>query len=204
MEVKLRPTERAGMVPTPVSPDTVIAAILYERGEPIENFMAAAAKTFNDRAIRVGGLVQHNRRTGENARCLIELENIATGLRYRLTQNLGPASQSCALDISALADASAVLRQAIADRVEIVIVNKFGAQEASGGGLRDEMMQIALAGIPMLTAVGRRYLADWQEFVGAEAVLLPMSVPEVLSWWDGFCISSVDQSRRIQTVRASV
>jgi len=161
---------------------SAIAAILYERGDPIEELMASLARTLLAGAIRVGGLVQHNHRIGENARCSIELENIMTGMRYHLTQNLGSASQSCALDTSALAEASYALRQAIDDHVQIAIVNKFGAQEAIGGGLRNEMAQIVMAGIPMLTAVSQRYLPEWHQFVGQEANLLPMSLPDVLSW----------------------
>jgi hypothetical protein len=64
-----------------------------------------------------------------------------------------------------------------------VIVNKFGAQEAIGGGLRDEMMQVALAGIPLLTSVGRRFLPQWQEFIGEDALLLSVSLDVGLAWW---------------------
>lgn len=167
------------MKPSP----SLIAAIVYSPGHPVEALLSETAQALRARGVRVGGLVQHSFRDHEAARCRIELENLDTGAMYPLTQNLGVASQSCALDITALADASAVLRQAVANQDHLVIVNKFGAQEAAGNGLRDEMAQIAMAGIPLLTSVADRFVPQWREFVGDEAVLLPVSLSGVLTWW---------------------
>jgi nucleoside-triphosphatase THEP1 len=164
-------------------PPPRIAALLYEPGDPVEAVMAEIARTLRDRGVHVGGLLQHSVRDHAEARCQINLENVGNGTLYPLTQNLGVESQSCALDITALADASAVVRQAVDDQARIVIVNKFGAQEAIGGGLRDEMMQVALAGIPLLTSVGRRFLPQWQEFIGEDALLLSVSLDVGLAWW---------------------
>jgi nucleoside-triphosphatase THEP1 len=160
-----------------------IAAVLYDHGDPVEELLATVAQALRRESVRVAGLLQHSVRDQASARCVIDLENIDTGRRYPLTQNLGIASQSCALDITALAEASSVLRQAVADHAQMVLINKFGTQEVNGRGLRSEMMEIAMAGIPILTSVGRRYLPQWREFIGGEAALLPMSVPAVLGWW---------------------
>src|SRR5450631_57891 len=46
-----------------------IAAVLYEHGDPVEELMAAVAQTLSHNSVRVGGLVQHNHRAGQNARC---------------------------------------------------------------------------------------------------------------------------------------
>jgi len=102
-------------------------------------------------------------------------------MRYRLTQDLGSASQACALDTLSLAEGSYALRQAVDERAQIVIVNKFGTQEAAGDGMRNEMLQIVMAGIPMLTAVGRHYLSRWQRFAGESATVLLLSLPAVLA-----------------------
>lgn len=160
-----------------------IAAFLYEPGDPVEALMAQAAQALREVGVRIGGLVQHSVRDNEEARCRINLENIGTGAVYPMSQNLGAASQSCALDVNALADASWVLRQAVTDEAQLVIINKFGAQEAGGSGLRDEMMQVAMAGIPLLTSVGRRFLPQWHEFMGDGAILLPLSLDAAIGWW---------------------
>lgn len=159
-----------------------VAAVLYDRADPIEKLMATVAARLRADAIHVGGLVQHNLRLAGRTHCCFEFEDLISGARYPLTQNLGSASQSCALDTTALAEASCALRQAVIDRVQIVIVNKFGEQEATGHGMRNEMMQIVTAGIPLLTSVSRRHLPQWLDFVGDYAQLLAPSLAPVLSW----------------------
>ncbi|MDY0048228.1 MAG: DUF2478 domain-containing protein, partial [Thauera propionica] len=51
-------------------------------------------------------------------------------------------------------------------------------------GLRDEMAETVLAGVPLLTAVGERFLDDWKAFTGGEGVLLPPRLEPILAWWD--------------------
>lgn len=159
-----------------------VAAVVYDHDAPVDALMIDVLAALRKQNIRVAGLLQHTHRPENDERCVIELEDILHGRLHRLTQNLGAASISCSLDITVLAEASGVLRQAIADCAQIVMVNKFGGQEAAGGGLRNEMLQVALAGIPMLTTVSHRHLDDWTTFAGEDSVLLARSVPAVLAW----------------------
>lgn len=168
------------MTHTPARP--IIAAIVHRRGDHVEELMAEVARRLSVQSIRVGGLLQHSQRFDADARCFIELENLAVGQRYVLTQNLGAESDACALDTAALAEASTAVRKAISDKVDLIIVNKFGKQEAAGAGLRAEIMQVAVAGIPLLTSVSERFVAHWREFAGEDAQELPMSVDEVTRW----------------------
>ena len=160
-----------------------VAAVLYDRSAPVDRLLAAVARELALSGVRVGGLVQHNIRRSADAPCVIDLEDVTSGERYRITQDLGCGSDSCSLDAAMLAEASVAVRNAVAAQAELVIVNKFGTQEATGHGLRDEIGQVVAAGIPLLTAVGDRYLEQWREFTGGEAVLLPASLPAVLEWW---------------------
>jgi len=173
-----------------------LGVVLRDDHVPIDEFMVAVVTKLQLEGIRQGGLVQH--RTPVGAKCSFEFEDIATGSRYRLTQNLGPESRSCALDSAAFADATAVVRAAVEDSAQIVVINKFGEQEATGHGLRQEMLQTVLAGIPLLTSVKRRYLSDWMAFAGDEAELLPMSLPAIVAW----CIDAVNDARTRGIVRA--
>lgn len=157
-----------------------VGAVLRDDDVPIDEFMVTVAGYLRAEGVRVGGLVQHALRG--HGKCSFEFEDIASGARYPLTQNLGPESRACALDSAALADTSSVVRVAIGDGAQIVIINKFGEQEAGGRGMRQEMMQTVMAGIPLLTSVKRRYLADWLEFVGTQGDLLPVARPAVIDW----------------------
>ena len=62
----------------------------------------------------------------------MQLENLETGESIPLSQDLGRGSVSCRVDPDALARGSMAVRGAIARGVELVIINKFGAQEVSG------------------------------------------------------------------------
>ena len=53
----------------------------------------------------------------------------------------------------------------------------------AGSGLRDEMAETVVAGVPLLTAVGERFLPEWKEFTGGEGVLLEPTLDAILAWW---------------------
>lgn len=161
-----------------------LAAIRYTPQTPIETLLDEVVQALKARGVRVGGVVQHDV-SGDSGRiCQMQLEDIATGRRIQLSQDLGSGSVSCGVDSSGLADASVAIRNAIDSGADLMVINKFGTQEVEGGGLRDEIGLVVAAGVPLLTAVGERYLADWQEFTGGEATLLEPELEAILDWWD--------------------
>lgn len=167
--------------PTSVLP---IAAILYTPTDNVEAVLVEAAARLGERGVRLGGVIQHDIGGTLNDPCAMELEDLSSGTRFSLSQELGRGSEACRLDPDALARASMIVRNGLDHGAELVIFNKFGAQEAAGAGLRTEMGIAALAGTPLLTAVGHRFLAEWMEFTGGESSLLAPSVDSVLAWWN--------------------
>jgi hypothetical protein len=113
----------------------------------------------------------------------MEMEDLASGERFSLSQDLGSGSEACRLDPASLAHAAVAVRAALADGAQLVVINKFGAQEASGSGLRAEMGEVAMAGVPLLTAVGGRFLPEWQHFTGGGGTLLEPKLEDILAWW---------------------
>ena len=165
------------------SPDPVdVAAVVYGSGSRIEEFFANLAAQLGASGIKVSGLLQHSMRATEADRCSFEMEDLGQGVRYRISQDLGAGSSVCSIDPAAIAAASGVLRQAIAAAPDIVLVNKFGALEAAGEGLREEMNAIVAAGLPMLTTVNRDQLDDWRAYVGSPNAELPMDPDTVVAW----------------------
>lgn len=161
-----------------------IAAVVYENGEAAESALRDAVALLRQRGVRVAGLVQSTVREHPDARCRVVLENLDTGGRHDLTQNLGTGSQSCALDATALADASRVVREALAGDAQLVVISKFGALEAAGGGFRDEFTQVVSADMPLLTTVSRRLLGEWQAFAGELAQCLAPRGDAIVDWWE--------------------
>ena len=165
-------------------PAHAIAAVVYKPTDNIEALLARAARALSEQGVRLGGVLQHDIATVIEDPCAMQLENLETGESIPLSQELGRGSVSCRVDPDALARGSMAVRGAIERGVDLVIINKFGAQEVSGAGLRDEMAETVLTGVPLLTAVGERFLDDWKAFTGGEGVLLPPRLEPILAWWD--------------------
>ncbi|ANQ83858.1 DUF2478 domain-containing protein [Azoarcus olearius] len=161
-----------------------IAAILYTPQDNIEMILMEAAAALGERGVRLGGVIQHDIGISANDPCAMELEDLSSGARFSLSQELGRGSEACRLDPDALARASMIVRNGLDQGADLVIFNKFGAQEAAGAGLRTEMGLAALAGTPLLTAVGHRFLPEWNDFTGGEGSLLQPTVASVLAWWN--------------------
>ncbi|MDX9715999.1 MAG: DUF2478 domain-containing protein [Thauera sp.] len=164
-------------------PAHAIAAVVYKPTDNIETLLAHAARALAKRGVRLGGVLQHDIATVIEDPCAMQLENLETGESIPLSQELGRGSISCRVDPDALARGSMAVRGALARGVDLVIINKFGAQEVAGAGLRDEMAEAVLAGVPLLTAVAERFLAEWKDFTGGEGMLLDPTLDAILAWW---------------------
>lgn len=162
-----------------------IAAIVYSPTDRVEALMIRAARHLAAQGVRLGGVLQHDVGLAEGDPCGMEMEDLASGERFPLSQELGSGSEACRLDTSSLAYAGMAVHAAINGGADLIFVNKFGAQEAAGAGLRSEMAATVVSGVPLLTAVGGRFLAEWQEFTGGDSVLLEPRLESILDWWAG-------------------
>lgn len=159
-----------------------IAAIVYRPTDHIEPILLEAARQMQAQGYRLGGVLQHDLACIADDPCAMELEDLFTAERFALSQDLGSGSEACRLDPAALAHASIAVRQAIEQGAQLLFFNKFGAQEAGGEGLRDEMALAVVAGRPILTAVGERFMEEWQRFTGGEWTRLNPDITEVKTW----------------------
>lgn len=92
-------------------------------------------------------------------------------------------NSECGLDVSALAQTTEIIRQAIDDQVDLMVVEKFGEKEQEGKGLIDEIMQTIVEGIPLLISVPQAALPIWQERSGELGSVLDFSEAEFEVWW---------------------
>jgi len=136
------------------------------------------------RGFRVGGLVQRNHGPVDNACAeVMELVDVATGQAFDITQRLGRESQACRVDPTGVAEASQAIRRAVAERVDLLVVNKYAGLEAQGDGLVDELLSGIAEGIPVLTSVGSRYLNEWQTATGGFSDWLAPTMDALWRWW---------------------
>jgi nucleoside-triphosphatase THEP1 len=161
---------------------TMLAAIPYDRGFPIDRFMADLARRLRGRGLRLAGVVQHNGGDCDGACEAMSLEDLASGARFAISETRGAGASGCRLDATGLAAAGGALAEALAGGVDLVIVNKFGRQELLGRGLRQEIVAALLAGLPLLIAVRRDVLPAWRDFAGDDWVELPAEADAVETW----------------------
>ncbi len=158
-----------------------IAAMVAGDGDLVDEMLDAFASRLLAEGVRVRGLVQ--RYHGEGCACAMELVDLGSGESWRISQDLGAGSTSCRVDPSGVAAASVVLRRALDERPELVVVNRFGGLEKNGQGLADEMLAVMAEGIPFLTVVGRKNLDAWHAFCGGASEILPADATALQGWF---------------------
>lgn len=161
-----------------------VAAIANDGAHDVDALLARVLADERAAGRRVHGLVMSFEAGRQGCDCDMVLHDVRTGLSYAVSQALGPGSTACRADTAGFADASAVLRSALAAPradVDLVVCNRFGALESQGGGFAAELLEIMAAGIPLLTVVSTRHEAAWRRFTGG-ACLLPPDVAAVRAW----------------------
>lgn len=161
---------------------TMIAAMPYPGGFGIDDFLQALLPRLRQAGLRLGGVVQHNDPEAADRCMAMSLEDLVDGSRFPISQDLGAAARGCRLDAAGLAAATAAFDGALAASVDLVLVNRFGKQEAMGEGLRDDMARTALAGVPLLVPVRHDFLPAWGDFAGEDWVQLPLDSEAVARW----------------------
>ncbi len=163
-----------------------LAALVYAdeatRGEAADALIRTVCHDLQQQGWRLGGLWQQHVLAAAGRKPPMQVVDLRTGQVFGISQDCGALSQGCCLDPGGVAQASVVLRQALADRVDLAVANRFGALEATGRGLADELAALACAGIPVLTVIARRHLAAWRDFTGGVGAELPLHLPVLHEW----------------------
>jgi len=170
------------------STSLAFAAVALAPETDAGTWLATVIERLRSAGIVIGGMNAADTEGGPwECRRPMYLRDLLTGETIKISQDLGPAAQGCALDTGQLALAGRSVHRAIEAGVSLVVVNKFGAQEAAGAGLRDELFAAAEAGIPVLTTVKPELVDAWCEFVGELGELLPPDVDRVEAWCRAVC-----------------
>ncbi|MEH6404092.1 MAG: DUF2478 domain-containing protein [Sneathiella sp.] len=161
------------------------AAVLYTQ-HPVEGTaLSSFANQLKNRGWNVGGVVQDVLRNDQGIKIGVDAVALDTGDRFPIVRPTQEdlAASSCGLDRSVLTESSTALRRAIDNKVDILIVEKFGEREQLGEGLSDEIMNAMAEGIPVLVAVPAAAIEIWTDFTGGLADLLPSELSALQHWW---------------------
>jgi hypothetical protein len=159
-----------------------LAAIGFQTGFRIDDFLRRVADRLRADRVSLGGTLQENTGGGAGLCSAMTLIDLASQRRFLISQDLGPESEGCRLDPHGLSEVGALLDRTLGQHVELLLLNRFGTAEAEGGGLRPVFVRAIDAGIPILTAVRPPYLEAWAEFHGGLAIDLSPDLDRVLAW----------------------
>ncbi len=161
------------------------AAVLYAPDSSERSLPARFAEDLKNRGWRVGGLVQEVVRDGDGAVLTMEAIELDSGRRIPLARPVKGKRPSgeCALDGASLTEATAALRRAVAERADLVVIEKFGEQEKKHQGLADEILAAMAEGMPTLVAVPAALIEEWNRFSGGLSDILQPDEAALWRWW---------------------
>lgn len=148
-----------------------------------DRLIAAVAEALAARDVALAGVIQVNVEHVPDRHCHMDLRLLGQGLSFRISEDRGRHARGCRLDPRGLAEAvqqveTSLERQAPA----LLIVNKFGKEEAEGGGFREVIGKALSAGVPVLTSVSARNLPAFLAFAEGLATKVPAELDAVVAW----------------------
>lgn len=145
-----------------------------------DRVMARLVGELADEGFRVAGAVQVNTDLGADCACDMDILVIGEeGAPIRISQSLGAGSSGCRLDPGALEMAAARVGRRLAG-AEILIVPKFGRQEAVGRGFRTLIAHAVADGLPVMLHVPPEQREAFAEFAAGMAERIE---PAALADW---------------------
>jgi Protein of unknown function (DUF2478) len=159
-----------------------LAAIAYKRGFDIDELLFCICEGLRTRGLSLGGLLQSS--FGEDHDCAdsVMVVDLRSGNAIDIWDRRGKGARGCRLNESRLLEAEPALQAAIAEWVDLLVINRFGRAEGLGRGMVGTIASAIEAGIPLLTAVRPPYDLAWRAFHGGVGCELVPDAEVVLSW----------------------
>lgn len=146
--------------------------------------LAGVAETLMAEGAALCGTVQFNTACEGEGPCDMDVRVLPDGRVIRISQSLGPGARGCRLDPGALETAIAAC-EARLDGADMLIVNKFGKQEALGRGFRALIGEAMGRGIPVLVGLNALNKEAFEAFTGGAAEPVAPEPEAVLDWIRG-------------------
>lgn len=167
-----------------------LAAIQHSGDSETDTLLADVARRLKRGGYRVGGVVQSNVPQTDGRRCDTVLKELTSRQTVCISQQRGPVSRGCRLDSAALEHAVGLVEASLQDGIDVLILNRFGKQEAEGRGFATTIAKAVDANVPVLIAINRDYATAWHRFCGADGQVLKADRSEVDQWIDTSLLSA--------------
>lgn len=143
--------------------------------------LAGLADRLADAGVKTCGTVQINSECDRDGPCDMDVRVLPDGPLIRISQSLGREARGCRLDPGALETATGLSERRIAE-ADLVIVNKFGKQEAQGRGFRTLIAEALSRDIPVLVGLNSLNAEAFHDFTGGVASELPAEADALFAW----------------------
>lgn len=153
---------------------------LQGRGR-IDMLLAEVVGMLEARGVALAGTVQTNIDRDDRPHCDMDLRLLPDGPVVRISVDRGAQARGCRLDAGIL-EQSALWVAGALDKCELLVVNKFGKQEAEGKGLTSSIADALERNLPVLVGVNGLNLPAFVEFAGGFAQQLPSDAEEIAEW----------------------
>ena len=146
-----------------------------------DGFLARIAGMLLENGLKLTGTMQVNIGRTDRRKCDMDLRILPDGPVLRISEDRGREARGCILDAGALEQAVEDVSRRL-PRAEVLLVNKFGRQEAEGRGFAPVIAEALALGVPVLVGVNGLNLEAFQAFAGGMAQPLPADAARVLDW----------------------
>lgn len=147
----------------------------------IDDCIAEAVAVLEARSLRLAGTVRVLPSDPHSHACDMDIRVLPDGPSRRISQPLGSQSHGCRLDTGVIETLSVAVEARLTG-ADLLVVNKFGKQEASGRGLCQAIAMAVEAGIPVLVGVNGLNLPEFLAFAGDEARRLEGTPEAIVAW----------------------
>ena len=168
---------------TPAAPKPPrIAALRADDSKAAQALLLRFARELQSQGLRVGGVVQVRISQAGAERTSVVLEDVASGARFKISQDLGRGSVACNLDSGELAQACAAVESAARAGCDLIVLSKFSKQEAERSGLCDAFRAAIRAETPIVATVSPDFLDEWAAFAGELAEFVAPDLAALEAW----------------------
>jgi nucleoside-triphosphatase THEP1 len=159
-----------------------IGVVAHEDGLVRDALITQCAADLDAGGYRLGGVVQSNTPRPGRRRCDMYVRDLLGGEEIKISLDRGNEARGCRLDADAFARIDAWIERAVRERVDLLVINKFGKEEANGRGLRAVLAEALIAETPLLIGVSPQNLGDFLAFVGGAAARLQPDIETLRAW----------------------
>lgn len=143
--------------------------------------LAGLADAVAARGVRTVGTVQINSDCEGEGPCDMDVRVLPDGPVLRISQSLGIGARGCRLDPGALETAIGHCDARLGE-ADLLIVNKFGKQEAAGRGFRGLIGEALAQDIPVLVGLNRLNQDAFHAFTDYAAIEIAPKPDALLAW----------------------